>query len=294
VCAAVARMVGEAGIGGALRVLDEDLGAHVAHGDDRPSYERARHLSVLFRAQPVPGPGERAIVLAAALCGAPDEPLAAELARAAGVADAASAASFYGAWCATTLEGTLGLYARYSVVLEAHQQNTVLAVRGDGTLAGLWYRDVAGGVCASADVLAAAGHGTLAATLHPRQDYVLQGHGDFCYMHDAWEHVNLRCHLEPLADVLAVAFTATPAERSACRASMANAASDAAAAVLASARAWAAGRDPALARHVAEVETALRATDGGAARKRLLLMRMLDTKEEIVVRTASAGGALLL
>lgn len=157
------------------------------------SYEEGRFVSALFRASPQALPPSEAaagtrvlhVPLATLLAsptvgcgegggergsGAPVKdglPLLAELALRHGD----GARGYYRAYASVVLRGALGLYARFGVGLELHQQNSLLELRpSDGLPLRLVCREVAGGVYIDHAAFTASVSARVRGALHRRQD----------------------------------------------------------------------------------------------------------------------------
>lgn len=143
------------GRGGELTVLREvAAGAVVVDG------QPCRSLAVVVRQAPRPGPGEWLLPLAALASGSPTGE-APPVAAAVAAGYRGDPAAFLADLAGLLLRPTLGLL-RLGVALEAHGQNTLVALRG-GRPVRLLYRDV-GGVRISPRRLR--GHGVTAPELH--------------------------------------------------------------------------------------------------------------------------------
>jgi siderophore synthetase component len=120
----------EAGFGGTLAIVREDVGLHYVDpdGDD----DRARHLAILYRANPMAqADGARFPVPVGALfadspCGG--RPLATELVALACGDHAAGAVAYFEAHARTVLTALLSAYLVYGIAFEAHQQNSFIVV----------------------------------------------------------------------------------------------------------------------------------------------------------------------
>jgi siderophore synthetase component len=114
----------EAGFGQTLDFLGEDIGLHYKLAND----DRARHLAVLFRANPMRKmrPELFPLPVAAMMVDSPHDghALATELVGLAHGADAAGAAAFFTQYAGTVLRATLSPYLIYGIAFEAHQQNS--------------------------------------------------------------------------------------------------------------------------------------------------------------------------
>lgn len=186
----------EQGFGQTLDILAEDVGLHYLdpQGDD----DRARHLSALFRANPM---SKRSAVLfplpvAALFCESPRDgaPLVAELAARCG-----GALPFFERYCATVLNATLSAYLLYGIAFEAHQQNSFIMVSPGLAPVQLLLRDF-GDLRIHAPTLAASG---LALQVYRP--------GHTCYddaevVREKLLHAVMLCHLGELAQLLAATF----------------------------------------------------------------------------------------
>lgn len=118
----------EAGFGGRLDIVSEDVGVHYLDpdGDD----DRARHLSVLFRANPMRKrrPGMFPVPAGALFADSPVDgrALVTELVAAAYGDHAGGALAFYKQYADTVLAAVLGPYLLYGIAFEAHQQNSFI------------------------------------------------------------------------------------------------------------------------------------------------------------------------
>jgi siderophore synthetase component len=118
----------ERGFGGVLDFVGEHVGVHYLDpdGDD----DRARHLSVLFRANPMSKRSATRfpVPVGALFAGSPlnGRPLATELVALSFGDHAHGAARFFERYAATVLTAALGAYLAYGVAFEAHQQNSYI------------------------------------------------------------------------------------------------------------------------------------------------------------------------
>ena len=120
----------EGNFDGTLDILAEHVGLYYrdAGGDD----ERARHLSVLYRANPASRQqdGLFAVPVGSLFADSPldGRPIATELAGLAFGDHQQGALAFFERHAQTVLKATLGAYLLYGVALEAHQQNSFILV----------------------------------------------------------------------------------------------------------------------------------------------------------------------
>jgi len=123
-------LITEHGFDGTLDIVGEDVGLHYVDpaGDD----DRARHLSVLFRANPMAkrAPGRFPIPVGALFAESPltGRALATDLVSQSFGDHAAGAEAFFRCYCAVMLTAMLGPYLVYGIAFEAHQQNSFVVV----------------------------------------------------------------------------------------------------------------------------------------------------------------------
>lgn len=125
-------LTGEEGFGGTLAILSEDVGLHYLDpkGDD----DRARHLAVLFRANPMskrtadifPMP-VGAMFASSPLSG---RPLVTDMLALSYGDHSKGAIRFFERYAATVLAATLGPFLLYGIAFEAHQQNSFIMLNG--------------------------------------------------------------------------------------------------------------------------------------------------------------------
>ena len=110
--------------------MREDVGLHYLdpHGDD----DRARHLAILFRANPMAkaGAGRFPVPVGALFAESPfsGRPLATELVALAHGDHAAGAVAYFERHARTVLTALLSAYLVYGIAFEAHQQNSFIMV----------------------------------------------------------------------------------------------------------------------------------------------------------------------
>lgn len=120
----------EGGFGGTLDIIGEDVGVHYIDPDGND--DRSRHLSVLFRCNPMrKRTASRFPVPAGALFA--DSPvdgraLVTELVTLSYGDHADGALQFYRQYADTVLTAVLGPYLLYGIAFEAHQQNSFMMV----------------------------------------------------------------------------------------------------------------------------------------------------------------------
>lgn len=191
----------ENGFGGTLDFVAEQAGIHYLdpNGDD----ERSRHLSALFRANPM-GKGSAALFPVPAGALFADSPLdgralATELVARSHGDHADGALAFYREYAATVLSAVLGPYLLYGIGFEAHQQNSFIMLDADGRPAQLLVRDF-GDLRVHGPTLARAGLAL---------DVFRPGHTVFDQgepVRDKLLHAVMLCHLSELGLLLARSY----------------------------------------------------------------------------------------
>lgn len=120
----------EVGFGGVLDIVHEDVGVHYIDPDGND--DRARHLAILYRANPMAKrtPELFPIPVGSLFADSPfsGRPLVTELVALACGDDAAGAVAFFRRYAATVLGATLSPYLLYGIAFEAHQQNSFIMV----------------------------------------------------------------------------------------------------------------------------------------------------------------------
>jgi siderophore synthetase component len=118
----------ERGFGGTLDILGEEVGLHYLDPDQDD--ERARHLSVLFRANPMSkcGPDRFAVPVGALAADSPEDgrALVAGMVALACGDHAEGAVAFFAQYAATVLSATVSAWLLYGISFEAHQQNSFI------------------------------------------------------------------------------------------------------------------------------------------------------------------------
>lgn len=131
----------ENGFGQTLDVLGEEVGLHFRDSGD----DRARHLAVVFRVNPMQRYSATMLPLpvAALAVESPDSgrPLIAELVALADADHAAGALAFFERYTATVLRALLSPYLLYGIAFEAHQQNSFMLLDADWQPVRLLVRD---------------------------------------------------------------------------------------------------------------------------------------------------------
>jgi siderophore synthetase component len=191
----------EDGFGGMLDVVREEVGLHYIdpHGDD----DRARHLAILFRDNPMAkGDHERFPVPVGALFAESPfsgRPLATELVALACGDHADGAVAYFELHARTVLTALLSAYLVYGIAFEAHQQNSFIVLDGDYAPVQLLARDF-GDLRIHGRTLASAG---LAIETY-RAGFTV--YDDDAPVRDKLLHAVLLCHLAELALLLARAY----------------------------------------------------------------------------------------
>lgn len=133
----------ERGFGGTLDFVGERVGLHYIDPDNDD--DRARHLSVLFRDNPMAKRSETLfpIPVGALFASSPvsGRAIATDLVALAFGDHPQGAADFYERYTATVLTAALSSYLLYGIAFEAHQQNSFIMVNGDFEPAQLLVRD---------------------------------------------------------------------------------------------------------------------------------------------------------
>lgn len=191
----------ERGFGGLLDIVDEEVGLHYIdpQGDD----DRARHLSVLYRANPMGRrvPGRFPLPVGALFAESPltGRPLVTDLVGPAFGDHGQGARAFYEAYCGVALKAVLSTYLLYGVAFEAHQQNSFIMVDDQHRPVQLLVRDF-GDVRIHAPTLRRAGLSL---------DAYRQGHTLFDAderVRDKLLHAFMLCHLSELGLLLARSY----------------------------------------------------------------------------------------
>jgi siderophore synthetase component len=140
----------ESGFNGNLEIFPEEVAFHYKHAvkqDDRPG----RYLSVAFRSSKVAfdrSDDLLPVTVAALFTRSPVDrrPLMTELIEQGGTrASTQAVEQFFRAYAQTVTHPVIGIYLRYGIALEAHQQNTSVLFARDGTPQRLLIRDFGDG-----------------------------------------------------------------------------------------------------------------------------------------------------
>lgn len=192
----------EHGFGGVLDIVEEMVGVHYI--DPEKNDDRARHLAVLFRSNPMAKctdalfPVPVGCLFADSPIGG--RPLVADLVANAFGDHADGALRFFRRYVETVMSATLGAYLLYGIAFEAHQQNSFIMVDRHFLPVRLLVRDF-GDLRVHAPTLHHAGHALAA---------YREGHTVFDAnepVRDKLLHAVMLCHLSELALLLARTYT---------------------------------------------------------------------------------------
>ncbi|CAI8934333.1 D-ornithine---citrate ligase [Pseudomonas sp. IT-P253] len=189
-----------------LGIVPERIGVHFKPqpADD----ERSRHLAVLYRDNPLSQlqPGEMAIPVGSLFAiDQHGQPLLRQLVRLSkGKDDGDALQAFFRDYLSIAVPGLLGMYLRYGVAFEAHQQNSFMIMTTDGQLSRLLLRDF-GDIRIDRKTLHAQG---LDIELH---DPKMTLYDDASFVRDKLLHTVFMCHLGELVLLGARHFDVPPA-----------------------------------------------------------------------------------
>ena len=176
-----------------LDILPERIGVHFS--PPIANDERSRQAAVLYRDNPQSRlqPGELAIPVGSlfALDAAGQPLLRHWIALAEGRDDAQAMLTFLRKYLAITVQGLLGMYLRYGIAFEAHQQNSFMIMNADGQPDRLLVRDF-GDIRIERQVLHARG---LSIELH---DPIMTLYDDAGHVRNKLLHAVFMCHLGEL------------------------------------------------------------------------------------------------
>lgn len=176
-----------------LNIVPERIGVHF---NPQPvNDEHARHLAVLYRDNPqsLLQPGEMAVPVGSLFAiDQHGQPLLRQWVRLSkGQDNAPAMLAFFRDYAAITVPALLGMYLRYGVAFEAHQQNAFMVMAADGQLSRLLLRDF-GDIRIDRQTLHA--HG-LDIELH---DPAMTLYDDAGFVRDKLLHTVFMCHLGEL------------------------------------------------------------------------------------------------
>lgn len=191
----------EQGFDGTLDIVREDVGLHYI--DPQDDDDRARHLAILYRANPMAkgGAGRFPVPVGALFAESPfsGRPLATELVALAHGDHAEGAVAYFGHHARTVLTALLSVYLVYGIAFEAHQQNSFIMVDDGYAPVQLLARDF-GDLRVHGPTLQRAG---LALDAY-RAGFTV--YDDDVPVRDKLLHAVLLCHLSELALLLARAY----------------------------------------------------------------------------------------
>lgn len=183
----------EPGISKRLSIVPERIGVHFK--PQPANDEHSRHLAVLYRDNPLSQlqSGEMAVPVGSLFAlDQHGEPLLRHWVRLSqGRDDAQSMRAFFRDYAAITVPALLGMYLRYGVAFEAHQQNSFMVMSDDGQLSRLLLRDF-GDIRIDRKTLHAQG---LDIELH---DPKMTLYDDASFVRDKLLHTVFMCHLGEL------------------------------------------------------------------------------------------------
>lgn len=176
-----------------LSIVPERIGVHFK--PQPANDENSRHLAVLYRDNPASllKPGEMAVPVGSLFAiDQHGQPLLRQWVRLSkGHDDATAMLAFFQDYAAIAVPALLGMYLRYGVAFEAHQQNSFMVMAADGQLSRLLLRDF-GDIRIDRKTLHA--HG-LDIELH---DPKMTLYDDASFVRDKLLHTVFMCHLGEL------------------------------------------------------------------------------------------------
>jgi siderophore synthetase component len=176
-----------------LNIVPERIGVHFK--PQPTNDESSRHLAVLYRDNPqsLLQPGEMAVPVGSLFAiDQHGQPLLRQWVRLSqGTDDAAAIQAFFRDYASIAVPALLGMYLRYGVAFEAHQQNSFMVMAADGQLSRLLLRDF-GDIRIDRTTLHA--HG-LDIELH---DPKMTLYDDASFVRDKLLHTVFMCHLGEL------------------------------------------------------------------------------------------------
>lgn len=176
-----------------LSIVPERIGVHFK--PQPANDESARHLAVLYRDNPqsLLEPGEMAVPVGSLFAiDQQGQPLLRQWVRLSkGTDDADAMRAFFHDYASIAVPALLGMYLRYGVAFEAHQQNSFMVMAADGQLSRLLLRDF-GDIRIDRKTLHA--HG-LDIELH---DPKMTLYDDASFVRDKLLHTVFMCHLGEL------------------------------------------------------------------------------------------------
>eukprot|EP00930_Biecheleria_cincta_P035659 TRINITY_DN24505_c0_g1_i1.p1 TRINITY_DN24505_c0_g1~~TRINITY_DN24505_c0_g1_i1.p1 ORF type:complete len:438 (+),score=94.66 TRINITY_DN24505_c0_g1_i1:36-1316(+) len=181
----------------------EEFAAHLRFGEGASySYEEARYCSAIFRDSPAAVghlPGSRLVPLGAMFCSFRDDGPSAwqELWKQHNIVDGRG---WFAAYCSVVVPAQLGVFLRYGISLEAHQQNTTLEFdSASGNLRRMICQELGGGTFWDPERLALLEGVDFRHEVYERDDVLVP----FSKCLACLRHTMLRMHLLPLAEEVA-------------------------------------------------------------------------------------------
>ncbi|MEM7370750.1 MAG: IucA/IucC family protein [Bacteroidota bacterium] len=190
-----------------IRIIPEPLGIYI---DDKayigqsqnPSY----HLNVLYKGNPLSllEEGEISIPLSAAFEISPcsGKPILIDLMQGGEVMDAESAMEYFQRYAEIVIRAQLGIYAKYGIAVEAHQQNTYLILDESARLTCCMVGDLAGGIEIYASLLKMNGINILQ-DMHPTLKHIFDSG---TVPEQQIIHTTFFYHLIPFARILCLEY----------------------------------------------------------------------------------------
>ncbi|MBC3862126.1 IucA/IucC family siderophore biosynthesis protein [Undibacterium jejuense] len=192
----------ENGFDETLDILAEEVGLHFIDPND--DADRARHLSILFRENPMTRiqPGHLSVPVAALFADSPinGKAFVTELVASAFGDDGNGALSYFHDYSNIVLQASLSAYLIYGIAFEAHQQNSLVLLNKNGTVAQLLLRDF-GDIRIYTPMLHSQG---LQLENH-QADHIL--FDDPNIVREKFLHTTMLCHLAELAVLLARSYS---------------------------------------------------------------------------------------
>jgi siderophore synthetase component len=188
-----------------VSIVPERIGVHYL--PQLENDDRARHLSALYRDNPLTfaGPGELIVPVGSLFAhDLQGQPLLRQWIRLAhGTDDAVAMQSFFRHYLSIAVPGLLGMYLLYGIAFEAHQQNSFMVMGSDGHPDRLLLRDF-GDIRIHRDTLQATG---LDLELH---DPTMTLYDDAHPVRDKLLHATFMCHLGELVLLCARHWDVSP------------------------------------------------------------------------------------
>ena len=194
-----------------LALVDEPMGIYLKHdGIDNDSYKRAYHLNALFKNNPTAREGEIMMPVATLYANSPftGRAVIADMLAASGRDNPDAALAYFTDYARMVVHNDVGMFARYGISLEGHQQNTLVAFDKSGTPSRSIYRDFSGGVEVYEPILA-----SQKSFDDAKLDMRPHLHEVTSVLDDSMEaplnqvvHTTIRLHLLPMVDIFEKEF----------------------------------------------------------------------------------------